>query len=130
MQIMSSFSTQGSLSCLFCCVANIPGGLIPFHYSVCLFLGQPKHHLNGFIIKYSYQMEPACFLLPLFFKMALAILGSLFHLADSFRTGSSSSMKTFTGILICLFNNIYMSLMVIQTLFLVFKSTYLVKIYH
>jgi hypothetical protein len=54
----------------------------------------------------------------------------LFHLADSFRTGSSSSMKTFTGILICLFNNIYMSFMVIQTLFLVFKSTYLVKIFH
>lgn len=54
-------------------------------------------------------MESACFLLPLFFKMALAILGSLFHLADSFRTGSSSSVKTFTGILMFIQQHLYVT---------------------
>lgn len=74
-------------------------------------------------------MESACFFPPMFFKMALSILGSLFYLADSFRTGSSSSTKTFMGILICLFN-ICISLTMSQILFWCFKNTYLLTIYH
>lgn len=74
-------------------------------------------------------MESACFFPPMFFKMALAILGSLFYLADSFRTGSSSSTKTFMGIFICLFN-ICISLTMSQILVWCFKNAYLLTIYH
>lgn len=74
-------------------------------------------------------MESACFFPSMFYKMALAILGSLFYLADSFQTGSSSSTKTFMGILICLFN-ICISLTTSQILFWCFKNTYLVTICH